>query len=164
MTPENFEKIYRDTYPTLWRFVAVRVADADAARDIVQDCYVALWEAGEAVQSPLPWLRRAAMNAIVDRSRRDASRLRYIAQEEEPPYTLPLDREETERLYAEVDRTIDTGLTVAVRRVVDCVYRQGLSYSAAARELGISVATVNKHVVAALRLLRERFKNRKYED
>ena len=36
-------------------------------------------------------------------------------------------------------------------------YDKGLSYREAADELGISVAAVNKHMVQALRKLRERF-------
>ena len=50
-------------------------------------------------------------------------------------------------------------LTPQKRAVIRLRYDEGLSYKDTAARLGISTAAVNKHIVQALRILREHFKN-----
>ncbi len=70
---------------------------------------------------------------------------------------LSLPAEEQEQRWRAINRFIDEGLTPQTSRVLRLCYDKGLSYREAADELGISVAAVNKHMVQALRKLRERF-------
>ena len=59
---------------------------------------------------------------------------------------------------AEVTAAIRRLLTMREQQVVDKIYSEELSYKEAAESLGVSVATVNKNIVNALRKLRTHFK------
>ena len=52
-------------------------------------------------------------------------------------------------------------LTTREQQVVGKIYTEGLSYKEASESLGISVAAINKNIVAALKKLRTHFKTGK---
>ncbi len=53
---------------------------------------------------------------------------------------------------------IERLLSSREQQVVEKVYTEGLSYKDAAENLGVSVAAINKNIVAALKKLRTHFK------
>lgn len=58
----------------------------------------------------------------------------------------------------EIRTAIQKLLTPREREVVDRIYTEGLSYKDAAENLGVSVASINKNIVSALKKLRGHFK------
>ncbi len=58
----------------------------------------------------------------------------------------------------EIGSAIQKLLTPREREVVDRIYTEGLSYKDAAENLDVSVASINKNIVSALKKLRGHFK------
>ena len=72
------------------------------------------------------------------------------------PLIVVPDNEEDRRIE-ELLHAIDHDLTPQAGRILRMRYGEGQSYREIAEALGISVSTVNKHVVQALRELRAKF-------
>jgi RNA polymerase sigma-70 factor (ECF subfamily) len=60
-----------------------------------------------------------------------------------------------------VNRYVEERLTPQTGRIIKMHYNEDQSYKDISSELGISLSTVNKHIVQGLRKLRSTFKNRK---
>ena len=56
---------------------------------------------------------------------------------------------------------VEERLTPQTGRIIKMHYNEDQSYKDISSELGISLSTVNKHIVQGLRKLRSTFKNRK---
>jgi RNA polymerase sigma-70 factor (ECF subfamily) len=70
---EDFERYYREVQPGLLRFVAARVRDPHAARDLVQEVYRKAYEHRDRFDARRPfatWIYAIARNACVDFLRR----------------------------------------------------------------------------------------------
>lgn len=57
-------------------------------------------------------------------------------------------------LLAEVHRIIDNNLTEQDRKILALHYDENMTYSETAKELGISLAAVNKHITRSLSKIR----------
>ena len=135
-----------------------RVRSASAAEDLAQETLLrgfrgiktlaepdrfGSWLCGIAVRTCLDWLKSA--------QRREVS---YDAMPEKPDVAAidnADEREETERLMAEVQR-----LPEAYREVIMLYYHQDSTYEELAKMLGVSAATINARLTKARAMLRER--------
>ena len=68
--------------------------------------------------------------------------------------------ESDEKLIEAVNRYVEERLTPQTGRIIKMHYNEDQSYKDISSELGISLSTVNKHIVQGLRKLRSTFKNR----
>jgi RNA polymerase sigma-70 factor (ECF subfamily) len=66
--------------------------------------------------------------------------------------------DDLERLWTDIRRFIDSGLTEQDRRVLLLRFDEGCTYREIGRRLGISEAAVYKHLAQALRRLRLHFR------
>ncbi len=125
--------------------------DLDTAEDIVQDCFVRLWQHG--ADDSRAFLYAAVRNASIDHLRRrhpevlsfEPRDLDGIISDDEAQARS----EEEARLWAAIDSLPDR-----CRRVFLMSKRDGMTYARIAAELGISVKTVEHQVSKALRRLR----------
>lgn len=155
------ETVYLNCRGRLVRLAATLLGDDDEARDIVQDVFLGLIERPVAADRAEAYIMTAVRNRALDR-------MRSLSRRQRVERMLPLDDDillsvadcddDMSDTVAEVNRFVADGLTPSVRNVVREVFYRRRSYREAAEHLGISVTTVNKHVVSALRLLRNRFK------
>ena len=155
------ETVYLSCRERLTRLAAVLLGDDDEARDIVQDVFLSLIEHPVAADKAEAYITAAVRNRALDR-------LRSLSRRQIVERMLPLDDDtllsiadsddDEAAMAAEVNSFVASGLSPSVRDVVREVFYRRHTYREAAESLGISVATVNKHVVSALRLLRNRFK------
>ena len=108
-------------------------------------------------QTPTLFLIRSVRNACINR-------INSVQIREKIRRQLPLapESEETdiEGRDEEVREAVARLLTGRERQVVDKIYSEGLSYKDAAESLDVSVATINKNIVAALKKLRTHFKRK----
>jgi len=77
----------------LVRLAALLAGDADAARDIVQDCYEAVWRLRPDVGDPehfVAYLRKAVLNWSRSRLRRLRTVRRFLAQSRPPADAPPV--------------------------------------------------------------------------
>lgn len=144
----------------LVRFVARQLNDMDAAKDVVQEVFIYVWNRRETWvprASPRAYLFRLARSLTVDEQRRRRSRTRWAGvwkrqPRPEPATPLQLVQEsEIELVYkAAIER-----LSARRREAFSLVHLAGLSYAEAAEVMGISRQTLANQMSAALKQLRE---------
>lgn len=151
-----FDILFKRYYRQLCLYAAHYLkGDIAASEDIVQDCFVKLWqqEAKRDITDKRAFLYSTVRNACIDTLRRqhpemtsiDPSDLEEIISDEEA-----IDRSEQE---AKVWETIDA-LPDRCREVFLMAKRDGMTYNEIAEALNISVKTVEHQISKALKKLR----------
>lgn len=142
----------------LQSYIRRRVA-ADAADDIVGDVLLRLVQHREKLEgadSPIAWMLRAASNAVADHYRKRAAEERALAQaayepaDEEDPETATANAEIAACLAPFIQ-----GLQEPYREALTLVDIEGLSQTAAAERLGISVSGMKSRVQRGRAKLKE---------
>nr|WP_178116567.1 sigma-70 family RNA polymerase sigma factor [Pseudomonas brassicae] len=133
-----------------------RLGCPHSAADLAQDTFMRLLQAREtpALNEPRAFLTTVAKRVLFNHYRRqDLERAYYQALAQLPEALAPSEEHRAIILetLVELDRLLD-GLPVAVKRAFLLAQVDGLGYSEIALQLGISVATVKRHLnKAALR-------------
>jgi RNA polymerase sigma-70 factor (ECF subfamily) len=156
---DAFEALFHSHYPSLCSLVARRVESPETAEEIVQDVFLRVWERRHALDPELSithYLYRAArnhaMNHVKHRSivlrERDAARTAL-----RPSETAPEDRIRYDEIAAVAQRAIEQ-LPERCREIFLLSRHGELKYAEIASLLGISIKTVETHMVHALSSLR----------
>ena len=152
-----FEALFRSLYPPLVRFAAGLAGEADEADDLVQEAFVRLWERRTTLdpeRSVRALLYRTVRNLAYNRTR-DRSRRRHLLESHEPPEASPrADVVLEARHTAEHLRRAVAALPERQREAFLLTRVEGLSHTDVADVMGIAAATVNVHLVRALKTLR----------
>jgi len=157
-----FSTLMRGHKDDLFRFVRRRVADADAASDILQEAFVAAWGAMASFdpeRSFKTWLHAIALNKCRDAARRTATRRAFwgdcpdgddlrVADERPSPEAETASREELRMLRAALAILPEHLRDALMLTAVD-----GLSQAAASATLGCSVKSLEYRVHRARELL-----------
>lgn len=155
---EEFDDIFKEYDAQLFIFARRFVDDVDDCRDLVNDVYEDVWIHFHDIRrdSLRSYLYTDLRHKCVDFLRRKKTRMKY--QE----LTLALadrfdslerirEMEERERI---IKQTIDL-LPDTTRTIFSLCYVEHRKYAEAAEELDVSVSTIKKHIVRALKLIRE---------
>ena len=135
---ESFNKIFRRYYSPLMRFCFRFVADEDVSAEIVQDLFV---------NSAYTYINK-------ERSHNEAHKMMYISETEESDPSDELQSNNLEESYRRILATMPEK-----RREVFLASRfDGLKYSEIAEKLNISQKTVEAHMGAAIKQLKEGLK------
>lgn len=143
---DRFDALYRDSFPTVARAVTWIVGDAEVAREIAQDAFVAMlvhWRKVSRYDNPGAWARRVAIRDAVRFAKRAGTR----------PRPAPSERT-VERGPDGVADTIDVWQAVATlppaqRAAVVLHYLHDLPVAQVARELGCTEGTAKTHLSRA---------------
>ncbi|MDE5585307.1 MAG: sigma-70 family RNA polymerase sigma factor [Muribaculaceae bacterium] len=154
----EFETLYIQCFPPAMGMAMSLLHEEDEARDVVHEVFLKLWESEVKVDNPQAYVIRSVRNASVSRIRKLDVREKIKAKLMLEP---PPDDFDYERRNEEVRDAIQLLLTSREQQVVDKIYTEGMSYKDTAASLGVSVATVNKNIVGALKKLRTHFKTGK---
>ena len=154
----EFETLYIQCFPPAMGMAMSLLHEEDEARDVVHEVFLKLWESEVKVDNPQAYVIRSVRNASVSRIRKLDVREKIKAKLMLEP---PPDDFDYERRNEEVRDAIHLLLTSREQQVVDKIYTEGMSYKDTAASLGVSVATVNKNIVGALKKLRTHFKTGK---
>ena len=125
--------------------------DADAAEDIVQDCFVKYWESRPT--NARGFLYTAVRNACIDSLRRRHPEVVAFVPHDLDGIISDAEAQSRSDLEARLWSRIDN-LPERCRQVFLMSKRDGMTYSEIADELGLSVKTVEHQVSKALRRLR----------
>ena len=157
----RYEKMYFSTKDRLISFVQYNVRDHAVADDIVQECYIRLWERMDTVQDDdaiFHLLRRYAHNLIIDHIRKAAREaLREHHYQQQQPAVCTADEQ---LLLKEVLQDYDNvvqALPPRRRTIYRMVKEEGLSHREIAEQLQISTNTIEKQMNEALYTLRTHF-------
>lgn len=165
--PAAFEEIFRVHYEGLFRFVYSYVGAEDAAKEIVQEAFIALWEhraAWEERGSIGGYLYNVARNRALNdlRHRKIVQRtVQMVSDAEdlsvpgmgEPPSSMD-ERLDAATAHAALDRAIRE-LPDHYRRVLNLRIEHEMSYAAIGEALGIPTRTAETRMTRAIGILRK---------
>lgn len=150
----EFDEFFRATWPRLFRTVHAVAGDPGAAEDALQTAYAkafALWRRVRATDHPEAYVRRMAVNEVLNVRRRSWWRTERPGEPPSPP-PQPSHEDATDERDA-MWRAL-AQLAPRQRAVVVLRYYEGLSEAEIADVLGCSRGTVKSQASDALRKLR----------
>ena len=153
-----FERLFKDSYPMMYRMAFSMVENADDAKDAVSQVFTQMWRSKPQVSdnSIRGYLLAATRNQCLHilRQRQLQRQLEEELQKEEEK----CQDYEREELLRELKQIIDDNLTEQDRRVLQLHYDEEMTYAETATVLGISTAAVNKHITRSLAKIRQTLK------
>jgi RNA polymerase sigma-70 factor (family 1) len=161
---QKFNRIFAATKDRLYHFVWKLTQHETDTKDIIQNCYLQLWQKITAVDDSrevLPLLFTYARNLVIDHMRRKARQQILLEQFQQHTTTaashhisaaeqLISYKERMQQLQTSIDQ-----LPAKRKEIFTLVKQDGLSHKMAADQLGISAATVEKQVGLSLKFLRK---------
>ena len=150
-----FERLFKDSYPHMYRMAFSMVEDADDAKDAVNQVFTQMWKGKTKVseESLRGYLLAATRNQCLHILRQ--RQLQRQLEEELQRNAEASENEEREELLRELQQVIDNNLTEQDRRVLQLHYDEEMTYQETATVLGISASAVNKHITRSLAKIRE---------
>jgi len=147
------EVLYREHHGWLFGWLWRRLGCADDAADLTHDTYLRIVASGRLPrpEQSRPFLIQVARGLAIDLHRRRALERAYLeVLASRPPDRMPSAEHRAMVLetLAEIDRALDR-LPARVRETFVLSQFEGLTYSAIAERLGVSVASVRKYMLSA---------------
>lgn len=162
-----YEFLFKVYYPRLRTYASHFIKDLDDVDDIIQDCFVHLWEHKERLTfiSISALLFTMTRNGCLNYLKREAQKNNYTllnksqAAGSERLYQLDFLNSTDEpllydELHKQIQRIMDT-LPARSRQVFMMSRFEGLKNREIAEQLGISVKVVEKHITKALAIFRK---------
>lgn len=155
---KQFKALFEKYYTKLYYSSLAIVRDEDDARDIVNDVFAHIWEKHDSFEDTVnsmylyTSIRHRSLDHLKKKKVRDNYANNYIKNNDEG---FLYDDEEEERIR-QIQKVIDK-MPEKTKYVLDQCYIEGKKYMEVASDIGISRDGVRKHIVKALRLLREAF-------
>ena len=155
---QEFERLFKDSYPHMYRMAFSMVENADDAKDAVHQVFVQIWRNKPKVDddSIRGYLLAATRNQCLHLLR--SRQLQRQMEEELQQDIVTSENEEREELLQQLRQVIDNNLTEQDRRVLSLHYDEEMTYAETATVLGISISAVNKHITRSLAKIRETLK------
>jgi RNA polymerase sigma-70 factor, ECF subfamily len=147
----GYDALFRDVYPTLFRYVHRLTSDADAAEDIAQEAFVRLLGREMPEREARLWLFTVATNLFRDRTRMVRRRERLLAAEPWRPAAPARPDEDLER-----ERRI-AGVREALERLPErdrqmlMMREEGFRYDEIARVAAVAPGSVGTLLARATR-------------
>lgn len=156
---ETFDRIFRQYYRQLYIFANRIVADDDDSCDLVHDCFEELWihlnDTDERAVSQ--FLYTCLKRKCIDYLRHKKASQRYIILTR--AITSLWDTTENidnlEKREQKIKECIES-LKSPTKEIFQLCYVEHKKYAEAAEILEVSVSTIKKHIVRALKYFRER--------
>ncbi|TXF90136.1 sigma-70 family RNA polymerase sigma factor [Neolewinella aurantiaca] len=153
-----YKSVYQDLAPKLRNFLYYRTGNAENAGDIVQECFLRLWENCAKVlpEKAGGWLFKVGENIFFKQKAREKVALKYEWRQQgpEPVYASPQEELEEREFQAQLEAALEA-LPDGAREVFLMNRMDGLKYREIAELLGISQKAVEKRMHRALASLRE---------
>lgn len=168
---EAYEYLFATYYPRLHNYALRFLADGDAVGDIIQDCFMKLWEKrGELILQSVGALlfrmvRNQCLNYLRHKALEDSEWLQSLNLEDhsERLYSTDfLDDPDQELLFQELKRQVEQTLDALPersRQIFTMSRFDGMKNREIAEELGISVKVVERHIGRALKMFRRQLRN-----
>ena len=155
---QEFERLFKDSYPHMYRMAFSMVENADDAKDAVHQVFAQIWRNKPRVveNSIRGYLLAATRNQCLHLLR--SRQLQRQMEEELQQEITASDNEEREELLQQLRQVIDNNLTEQDRRVLSLHYDDEMTYAETATVLGISASAVNKHITRSLAKIRQTLK------
>jgi RNA polymerase sigma-70 factor (ECF subfamily) len=152
---KEFEHLFKEHYPHMYRMAFSMVKNADDAKDSVNQVFAQIWRGKPqmARESVRGYLLAATRNQCLHLLR---SRQLQRQMEDDLRHDMAVrENEEREELLQQLQQVIEDNLTQQDRRVLSLHYDEEMTYSETAKVLGISASAVNKHITRSLAKIRK---------
>jgi len=155
---QEFERLFKDSYPHMYRMAFSMVENVDDAKDVVHQVFVQIWKRKPRVadDSIRGYLLSATRNQCLHKLR--SRQLQRQMEDELRQDIAATESEEREELLQQLQQVIDKNLTEQDRRVLSLHYDEEMTYEETATVLGISASAVNKHITRSLEKIRKTLK------
>lgn len=159
MTDHRIEHLFKTHYTLLFRVAYDMLHDEDESHDAVHDVFAAILKKDVALRpdEETPFLTRCIHNHCANLLLRKG---REAELKKQYPRELSISlrgRQEEEQRLRMIYEFIEKEMPPDTRKVLKLCYEEEKNYEETASILNYSVAYVNKHMVKALKMLRERF-------
>ncbi len=151
----DLHTLYSDHHGWLHGWLRKRLGCTHQAADLAHDTFVRVLarEHSVAIQEPRAWLSTIAHGLVIDHRRRRALERAYLESIAHLPEPLAPSAEDTALIIealARIDALLQ-GLKPRARRVLLLSRLDGLSYPQIAKQLGVSLSSVEKDMAVAVR-------------
>ena len=152
---QEFERLFKDSYPHMYRMAFSMVENADDAKDAVHQVFAQIWRRKPRVadDSIRGYLLAATRNQCLHTLR--SRQLQRQMEDELRQNIAASESEDREELLQQLRQVIDDNLTEQDRRVLSLHYDEEMTYEETATVLGISASAVNKHITRSLEKIRK---------
>ncbi|MCD8298050.1 MAG: sigma-70 family RNA polymerase sigma factor [Prevotella sp.] len=153
------EWLFRMHYARMYRTAFSLLRDEEESKDVVSGVFAKICDGGVVLREDdeegflVVCVRNACLN-VISKKKLHEKLLRLYPLDNKASLTLPTADEERLNRMLEF---IDNEMTVQTSRIFKLCFDEGKTYKEAAEMQGVSVAAVNKHIVKALKTLREKF-------
>ena len=157
-----FEYFFKEEYSSLCRFAFTFSKDPDDAEEVVQNCFVKLWEGRNKIEigsSPKAYLFKMIRNASLNQIKHISIREDYkehnerVLQESEMMEEESGDTDLQDKINAAIQK-----MPPQRKRIFEMSRFEGLKYREIAEHLNISIKTVENHMGSAIKYLRVELK------
>ncbi|UDL04947.1 sigma-70 family RNA polymerase sigma factor [Marinobacter sp. CA1] len=151
---QQLHSLYQDHHGWLYGWLRRRLGCSHRAADLAQDTYLRVLTSGRVPDQAQarPHLMQIAKGLVVDRHRRQRIEQAYLEALSHQPMAVAPSPEESSLVLdtlVRIDRML-ASLKPRVRETFLLSRFDGLTYSAIAEHLGMSVATVRKDMLVAM--------------
>jgi len=153
----SFEELFRSFFPPLMVFAKKILGNEDDAREVVQKVFISIWEKRQEIDLSVSMksylftsVHNRSLNMIRDRKKFSSAEVPDVAGEWDVSSVIE-SMELEEKIMAVI-----RDLPEKCRQVFEMNRFDGLKYSEIAKELKISVKTVENQMSKALKILREK--------
>ncbi len=167
------EAAIRQDEKMLVRWLTKKLGDPDAARDVAQNVFLRVWAFSETekIDNPRALIFKTASNlALNELKRRNRFERRHVSAAD-PIENDPLKHVASLAPSPETETSIREDVTLTLAAIRDLPERprrafvmnrfDGLSYKEIARALQVSESSVEKYMIEALKILREKLRDGK---
>lgn len=159
-----FEEFFKTYYERLCNYANTILNDMDEAEEMVQGAFLAMWEKRETIEvhsSLKSYLYRAVYNSSLNHVKHLKVRQKYDNWHQHNA-TLEHNSTSESLIASELDAIAQNAinnLPPQCQNVFKLSRFENLSYAEIAEQMGISVKTVENHMIKALKVLREKLKD-----
>ncbi len=161
---KTFDRIFTENYSRLYIYALHITGNSEVSRDIVSDVFVGLWKNISSLELNKlnAYLMASTRNRCIDHLRHTILSSQYTEEYIHCYSELYIDYSEEQEKDELVERLLSQ-LPSQTRRILELCYLQQKKYAEVAEELNISPDTVKKHIMKALKLLKELYNCEKEE-
>lgn len=159
---QEFEILFRTYYSPLLMFALQYVDDADDAGDIVSAAFEDLWNKFDKIEisTAKSYLYVSVRSLCIDMLRRNKCHERYVEFVQTTSFKTEEAGTSIDNSYKEeIVKRVFAMLKPPTSEILRACYVDGKKYKEVAEEMDISVSTVKKHIIKALKIIREMKKN-----
>jgi RNA polymerase sigma-70 factor (ECF subfamily) len=155
-----FEQFFKQHFASLCTWCQHKYNfDTDIAKEVVHTAFIKLWKNRSSVSPEIPikaFLHKVIMNTSLDILRHARVREkfeRFVHQRNENAGSTPQENFEAKKLKADIDNAVSE-LPDQMRTIFELSRYEGLKYAEIARQLNVSINTVETQMGRALKKLR----------